>query len=108
MRLAWMLAQIPAPSPGLDPIIANYAKCLSVTSYSVAQLFGQKPNVWNPGERYRLDVELDALIAHAYHITEAQYTTILDSFEVMAREQEKVYGRYKYKGDCLAAYRRAG
>jgi hypothetical protein len=107
-KLSWMLSQIPAPSPGVDPTIADHAQRLSLTSHCVAQLFGQKPYAWDSDERYRLDIELDALIAHAYRVTEAQYATILDSFEVLAREQQKVYGRHKFKGDCLAAYRRVG
>ncbi|GIW72670.1 MAG: hypothetical protein KatS3mg102_2212 [Planctomycetota bacterium] len=108
VALVWMLAQIPAPPPGLDPRIADHARRLSLTSHSVARLFGAEPHRWDPEERYRLDVELDALVAHAYGVTRAQYATILDSFEVMARVQTRRHGRYKFKHDCLEAYRRLG
>ncbi len=108
VALVWMLAQIPAPPPGLDPRIADHARKLSLTSHSVARLFGVEPYPWDPEERYRLDVELDALIAHAYGLTRDQYETVLDSFEVMARVQTRAHGRYKFKDDCLDAYRRVG
>ncbi len=106
LALTWMLAQVPAPPPGLDPRIAKHARSLSLTSHSVARLFGAEPYPWDPKERYSLDVELDALVAHAYGLTAAQYEVVLDSFEVMARMQMREHGRYKFKGDCLAAYRR--
>jgi len=106
MTLMWMLAQIPAPAPGLDPRISDHVRKLSLTSFSVAQLFGIDPYMWDPEERYALDVEIDALVAHAYRLTAAQYTTVLNSFEVMARIQIREHGRYKFKEDCLAAYRR--
>ena len=108
VALVWMLSQIPAPSPGLDPRIGDNAARLSLTSYSVANLFGREPYKWDPEERYRLDVETDALVAHAYKVTREQYETILDSFEVMARMQIREHGRYKFKEDCLEAYGRVG
>ncbi len=106
VALVWMLAQIPAPPPGLDSRIAEHARRLSLTSHSVARLFGVEPHLWDPEERYSLDVELDALVAHAYGVTAAQYESVLDSFEVMARVQTSEHGSYKFKKDCLAAYRR--
>jgi len=106
VALVWMLAQIPAPPPGLDPRIAENARKLSLTSHSVARLFGVAPHPWDAEERYALDVELDALVAHAYGLTASQYETVLDSFEVMARMQTKAHGRYRFKEDCLEAYKK--
>jgi len=106
VALVWMLAQIPAPPPSLDARIADHARRLSLTSNLVARLFGVGPHPWDPEERYGLDVELDALVAHAYGVTREQYATILDSFEVMARVQTREHGRYKFKEDCLQAYSR--
>jgi len=103
----WILAQIPAPRPGLDPRIGENARKLSLTSWSVARLFeGAEPHPWDPEERYWLDVETDALMAHAYGVTRDQYEIILDSFEVMARAQTKQHGRYKFQDDCLEWYGR--
>jgi len=108
VALVWMLAQIPAPPPGLDPRIADHARRLSLTSHSVARLFDAEPHPWDPEERYALDVELDALVAHAYGLTREQYETVLDSFEVLARVQTRAHGHNKLKADCLEAYRRLG
>ena len=66
VALVWMLTQIPAPPSGLDPRIAEHSRKLSLTSNSVARLFDAEPHPWDPEERYALDVELDALVAHAY------------------------------------------
>ncbi|MBK9138905.1 MAG: hypothetical protein IPM17_09105 [Verrucomicrobia bacterium] len=107
VALTWMLSQIPAPLPGtLDPRVAEHAAKLSLTSHSVARLFNREPHPWNPEERYALDVEIDALVAHAYGLTRAQYEVVLDSFEVLARLEIAKHGRYKFKEDCLAAYDR--
>lgn len=109
VALVWMLAQIPAPVPvALDPRVAENAAKLSLTSYSVAKLFSRDPHPWNVEERQVLDVEIDALVAHAYGVTRQQYEIILDSFEVLARLQIREHGRYKFKEDCLAAYGKVG
>ena len=61
VALTWMLAQIPAPLPGLDSRVAANSERLSLTSRSVADLFDAEPHRWDPAERYGLDVETDAL-----------------------------------------------
>jgi len=106
--LTWMLEQIPAPLPGLDLRIRERAEKLSLTSWSVSSQFGTAPYGWDPEERYLLDVETDALIAHAYSLTRKQYETVLDSFGVFAKKQIAEHGRYKFKEDCLDAYGRLG
>lgn len=108
VKTLWMLAQIPAPLPGLDPRISDHARKLSLTSYSVCAQFGVEPHPWNAEERYQLDTELDALVAHAYGLTRAEYEVVLDSFEVLARIERHEKGRYQFKDDCLAAYGRVG
>jgi len=102
----WMLAQIPAPPPGLPPRIAANAERLSLTSYSVAWLFEREPHQWDPAERYALDIATDALVARAYGVDRQEYAIVLDSFEVMTRDQMKHHGHYKLKEDCLAAFDR--
>jgi hypothetical protein len=104
VALVWMLAQIPAPPPGLDPRIADNARKLSLTSYSVAEVFGAEPHHWDAEERYRLDVETDALVALAYGLDAESYAVVLDSFEVLQRDQSKRFGYYKLRMDCLAAF----
>jgi hypothetical protein len=101
-----MLAQIPVPIVDTLTTAGANARRLSLTSYTVAIQFGIEPYRWDPEERDNLVVETDALVAHAYGLTQIQYATILDSFEVIARMQISEYGRYKFKDDCLEAYRR--
>ena len=87
-----MLAQIPAPLPGLDPRIAANAAALSLTSRRSPRCSTRSPTAGTPSERHRLDVETDALIAHAYGVDREGYGIVLDSFEVMTREQVKQHG----------------
>jgi hypothetical protein len=106
VALKWILDQIPAPPPGLDPHIAINAAKLSLTSCSIAEMFNAPPHRWDPVERYRLDVETDALIAKTYGLDRESYAIVLDSFEVMIRAQIKQHGYYKFKEDCLEAFDR--
>ena len=106
LSLVWMLAQIPVPLPGLDPRVAAKSQRLSLTSHSVAEVFDAEAHRWDPTERYRLDVETDALLSHAYGLDRESYAIVLDSFEVMTREQVKEHGYYRFKEDCLAALER--
>ena len=62
----------------------------------------------DPAERYALDLEIDAPVAHACGLTRARYEVVLDSLEVVARIEIGKHGRYKFKEDCLAAYERLG
>src|SRR5262249_39980332 len=91
-----------------DRRIARNSAHLSLTSNSVAVLFECPPHQWDPIERYELDVETDALVAHAYGLDGEAYGIVLDSFEVMTREQIKEHGYYKFKEDCLQAFDRLG
>ena len=100
----WILDQIAVPAPGLDPRIACNAARLSLTSQSVAEMFDAVAHQWDAAERYRLDVETDALVAHAYGLDRESYAIVLDSFEVMARMQVNEHGYYKLKDDCLVAF----
>ena len=108
VALTWMLSQVAAPAPGLDARIAANARKLSLTSHAIAREFDAEPHPWDEEERYRLDVETDALVAHAYGVTEREYGVLLDTFEVLARKEVVEHGRYRFKDDCLAAYRRLG
>jgi hypothetical protein len=108
VALVWLLSQIAAPSPGLDERISANARELSLTSHAIAREFDAEPHPWDEEERYRLDVETDALVAHAYGVTEREYGVLLDTFEVLARKEVAEHGRYRFKDDCLAAYRRLG
>ena len=68
--------------------VAANAASLSLTSSPSPSCSTQR-RIAGTSERYRLDVETDALIAHAYGLDRESYVIVLDSFEVMAREQVK-------------------
>lgn len=108
VALTWMLSQIPAPSPGLDSRIRANAAKSSLTSTAIARELGVDPHPWEREERYALDVETDALVAHSYGVSPREYEVVLDTFDVLARRQIETYGRYKFKEDCLGTYRRTG
>ena len=109
IKLVWMLSQLPTPAPKtLDSRVSENAEKLSLTSNSVAAQFSKEAHRWNAEKRHGLDIEIDALVAHAYGLTRAQYDLVLDSFEVLARVQTKEFGSYKFKEDCLEAYRKLG
>ena len=103
----WLLSQIACPTPSDDTTLEKMASGLSATSNVVAGMLGRDPQQWDPQERYRVDTELDARIAHIYGLSEAEYAVVLDSFDVLARKEIKQHrGRYLFKQDCLTAFRR--
>lgn len=109
VKTVWMLSQVAVPPPlGLDHRIAENARKLSLTSTAIARHFLCEPHPWDPEERHVLNAETDALVAHAYGITEREYGVILDTFDVLARKETTQHGRFRFKDDCLAAYRRLG
>ena len=105
--ITWMLSQIACPDPTDDTTLEDLASDLSATSNVIAGLLDREPQVWDPQQRHEMDTELDARIAHVYGLSEAEYTVVLDSFDVLARKEVKQHnGRYRFKEDCLDAYRR--
>ena len=103
----WLLSQIACPAPSGDTTLEEMASDLSATSNVIAGVLDRDPQQWDPQERYRVDTELDARIAHIYGLSEAEYAVVLDSFDVLARKEIKQHkGRYLFKQDCLTAFRR--
>lgn len=103
----WVLSQIAVPRPGLDSRIAELSERLSVTSTRLAEEYGFTLHRWDPEQRERDLVELDALVAKTgYGLSRDEYELILDSFDVMRRAQEKEHGEYRFKRLCLEAYDR--
>ena len=108
VALVWLLNQIACPLPIGNATIQKMASDLSATSNTVACRLERKPSLWDPGERYQLDTELDARIAHLYGLTRIEYAVVLDSFDVLARKEIAAHGWYRFKEDCLREYRRLG
>src|SRR5690606_39370040 len=105
LALTWVLSQIAVPRPGLDSRIAELSEGLSVISTRLAEEYGFTLHRWDPEQRERDLVELDALVAKTgYGLSRDEYELILDSFDVMRRAQEKEHGEYRFKRLCLEAY----
>ena len=106
----WTLSQIACPHPEEQDLseLESMASDLSATSFAVAELLDREPHRWNAEERYHVDVELDARVAHLYGLTGGEYEVVLDSFDVLARKQIDEYGSYRFKHDCLTEYLRLG
>ncbi len=103
----WTLSQLPMPQ--VIPSAARAgARTLSVTSHTMAARHSAVAQEWDAPQRYEVDTEVDALMAHAYQLTELEYGIVLNSFVVLARKEIAEHGRYRFKDDCLAAYRRVG
>lgn len=108
--MAWLLSQIACPNPDDHElsILESMASDLSATSHSVAKVLDRQPHRWDADERHHADTELDARVAHIYGLTAAEYEVVLDSFDVLARKEIEKHDSYRFKDDCLAAYRRLG
>ena len=103
--ITWLLSQVACPTPSGDTTLEKMASDLSATSNVIAGILDRDPQQWDPQERYRVDTELDARIAHIYGLSEAEYAVVLDSFDVLARKEIKQHkGRYRFKQDCLTAF----
>jgi hypothetical protein len=64
------------------------------------------PYVWDTDERRTLRAEIDAALAQRYGISRDDLEYILDSFDILARQEIEKYGEFRQKQECLAAYDR--
>src|SRR5207248_1993562 len=87
--------QLPAPRPNsgssaFAPIVDRAARLVSNTPQfdNLAKAAGLKPpdhraGVTDPIERAKLRAELDAMVAHLYHLTEEEFAHILTTFPLV-------------------------
>ena len=103
----WVVSQCAAPPPEtLDPVCAELAERLSVTSRKLAEAYDFTGHPWVPGERPGLEAECDARVARSYGLTRDQYDRLFDHFEVMARVERGRYGEERTRRLCLEAFDR--
>ena len=62
------------------------------------------PFIWNEERRFILQRELDAIYAHLYGISRNDLAYILDTFPIVQKHDEEVYGRFRTKEDVLMWY----
>ena len=63
------------------------------------------PFVWDEERRTRLRSELDALYGHLYGLTQEELAYILDTFPIVRRKDEALYGEYRTKRMVLEPLR---
>jgi hypothetical protein len=103
----WVISQCAAPPPEtLDPVCAELAERLSVTSHKLADVYGFTLHPWVAKERPDLEAECDARVARSYGLTRDQYDRLFDHFEVMARVERARYGEERTRRLCLEAFDR--
>ena len=63
-------------------------------------------NGWiaNPVERAQVRAELDALMFHVYGLTRPDVSYVMDTFPIVKRNDEAVFGTYRTKDLVLSAY----
>ena len=64
------------------------------------------PFVWDAEERRHLRARLDALYFHLYGLSKEDTGYILDTFPIVRRQDEKVFGKYRTK-ELILAYMNA-
>lgn len=66
------------------------------------------PDRRDTGDRAQLRAEIDAYVAHLYGLARDDFAYILDTFPVLRRKEEKVFGEYMSRRKCLEEYDRIG
>lgn len=88
-----------------ERLAASYA-ALDATWTSASGLHDRTPERRDTGDRAQTRAELDALIAHLYGLTRAEFAYILDTFPVLRRKEQAAFGEYQSKRKALEEYDR--
>jgi len=96
-------------SEPLNDFLKNRGQKLIWTSDSLDGLgdgldSAEGPYTWDGNERRTLRAEIDGAIAQVYDIPRDDFAYILDQFEILKDRENKEYGEYRTKKDCLAAF----
>lgn len=71
-------------------------------------VYDRTANRRDTGDRAQLRAEIDAYVAHLYGLTRDEFAYILDTFPVLKRKEEQVFGEFMSKRKCLEEYDRIG
>jgi len=103
----WVLSQCAAPPPEvLDPICAELAGQLSVTSAKLSETYGFRLHAWDAEERPHLEAECDARVARSYGLSRDQYDQLFEHFSVLGRVERARFGEERTRRLCLEAFDR--
>lgn len=96
----------PAHEHGVRERLARSASALTATWTPASGMHDRTPERRDTGDRAQLRAELDALIAHLYGLTRAEFAYILDTFPVLRRKEIAAFGEYQSKRKALEEFKR--
>jgi len=96
----------PAHEQALRERLATSAAALTADWTPACGLHDRKPDRRDDGDRAQTRAELDALIAHLYSLTKAEFAYILDTFPVLRRKEIKAFGEFQSKRKALEEFER--
>jgi hypothetical protein len=69
------------------------------------EVFGRtKPKQWNHEERFRVQCEIDGILARVYGLDESDIDYVLDTFSIIKRKDESKFGSYRTKEEIIRHY----
>jgi hypothetical protein len=96
----------PAHERALRDRLAESIATLTATWTPASGLHDRTPERRDTGDRAQTRAEIDALIAHLYGLTRAEFAYILDAFPVLRRKEIAAFGEYQSKRKALEEYER--
>jgi hypothetical protein len=96
----------PGHEQALRERLATSAAALTTTWTPACGLHDRKPDRRDDGDRAQTRAELDALIAHLYGLTRAEFAYILDTFPVLRRKEHTAFGEYRSRRKALEEFDR--
>jgi hypothetical protein len=96
----------PGHEQALRERLATSAAALTTTWTPACGLHDRKPDRRDDGDRAQTRAELDALIAHLYCLTKAEFAYILDTFPVLRRKELTAFGEYRSRRKALEEFDR--
>ncbi len=88
-----------------EKLLASAAK-LTATWTPDCGLHERTPERRDQGDRAQTRAELDALVAHLYGLTRAEFAYLLDTFPVLRRKETAAFGEFQSKRKALEEYDR--
>jgi hypothetical protein len=117
----FILKQLPVPGPAVFRQITDWAKCeiwewllprilelvftaWDVTGFAAEAGYFGPPFRWDNERRDLLRAEIDAALFQAYGIERDDVDHVMDTFPIVRRKDEAVYGEYRTKHLILERY----
>ena len=104
LHLSTIIKSLPFPKPIHEKRISKLAAMMTVGTSPSPEFEGfaesmRIPNIpLTPAQRIETAAEIDALVAHSYHLTSDEYRTVIDSFPAFKRNP-KLYDLDEIKWD---------